>query len=63
MAFEAEYLPATTIESAAREQLGLEVAANGCIVEAAIALRCSDAIGEAHELPSALSSARLSYCV
>ena len=60
---EAEYLPARTVEPEARSRLGLEVAANGRIIEAAIALRYPDAIGEARDLPAALSSSRLSYCV
>ncbi len=60
---EAEYLPAVTAEAEAKSRLGLELAANGRIIEAAIALRYADAIGEAHDLPAALSSARLDYCV
>ena len=60
---EAEYMPAVTAEAEAKSRLGLELSANGRIIEAAIALRYSDAIGEAHDLPAALSSARLDYCV
>ena len=60
---EAEYMPARTVEPEARSRLGLEVAANGRIIEAAIALRYPDALGEAHDLRAALSSARLDYCV
>ena len=60
---EAEYMPARTVEPEAKSRLGLEVAANGRIIEAAIALRYPDAIGEARDLTDALSSARLSYCV
>ena len=60
---EAEYMPARTVEPEARERLGLEVAANGRIIEAAIALRYPDAIGDAHDLRAAISSARLEYCV
>ena len=60
---EAEYMPARTVEPEAMSRLGLEVAANGRIIEAAIALRYPDAIGDAHDLRAALSSARLSYCV
>ena len=61
---EAEYMPARTVEPEARSRLGLEVgAANGRVIEAAIALRYPDAIGEAHDLRAALSSARLDYCV
>ena len=60
---EAEYMPARTVEPEAKSRLGLAVAANGRIIEAAIALRYPDAIGDAHDLRAALSSARLSYCV
>ena len=60
---EAEYMPARTVEPEAKSRLGLEVAANGRIIEAAIALRYPDSVSEAHNLHAALSSARLSYCV
>ncbi len=60
---EAEYMPAATVEPEAKSRLGLEVAESGRVIEAVIALRYPDAIGEAHDLPAALSSARLSYCV
>ena len=60
---EAEYMPARTVEPEAKSRLGLEVAVNGRIIEAAIALRYPDAIGEAHDLGAALASARLTYCV
>ena len=60
---EAEYMPARTVEPEATSRLGLEVAANGRIIEAVIALRYPDAVGDAHDLRAALSSARLSYCV
>ena len=60
---EAEYMPARTVEPEARSRLGLEVAADGRVIEAAIALRYPAAIGEAHDLRAALSSARLEYCV
>ncbi len=60
---EAEYVPALTAEAEAKSRLGLEVAANGRFIEAAIALRYPDAIGETDDLRSALNGARLSYCV
>ena len=60
---EAEYMPAHTVEVEARSRLGLEVASNGRVIEAAIALRYPEDIREAHDLHAALSSARLSYCV
>ena len=52
---EAEYMPARTVEPEARSRLGLEVTVNGRIIEAAIALRYPDTIGEAHDLRGALS--------
>ena len=60
---EAEYMPAAHVEAEAKDRLGLETAADGREIEAAIALRYPDEIGEAHDLPAALSAARLSYCV
>ena len=60
---EAEYLPARTVESEAMSRLGLEMATNGRTIETVIAIRYPEAIGESRNLPDALSSARLSYCV
>ena len=60
---EAEFMPAATVEPEARERLGLEVAANGRTIEAAIALRYPEDVREAADLRAAVSSARLSYCV
>ena len=60
---EAEYMPAATVEAEARERLGLEVAANGRIIEVAIALRYAESVSEAHDLRIALSETALSYCV
>ena len=60
---EAEYMPAATVEAEARERLGLEVAANGRIIEIAIALRYAESVSEAHDLRIALSETALSYCV
>ena len=60
---EAEYIPAATVESEAKDRLGLEVASNGRVIEAAIALRYPDEVGDADDLRAALSAARLSYCV
>ena len=60
---EAEYMPAANVEPEARSRLGLEVAANGRVMEAAIALRYPEDVGDAHDLRAALSSTRLSYCV
>ena len=60
---EAEYMPARTVEPEAKSRLGLEVAANGRTIEAAIALRYPDDVSEADNLHSALTTARLSYCV
>ena len=60
---EAEYVPARTVEEEAMSRLGLEVAVDGRVIEAAIALRYPDAIGDASDLRAALESARLEYCV
>ena len=60
---EAEYMPAANVEPEARSRLGLEVAANGRVIEAAIVLRYPEDVGDAHDLRAALSSIRLSYCV
>ncbi len=60
---EAEYMPAATVEKEAKERLGLKAASNGRIIEASIALRYAETIGDVHDLTSALSSAQLSYCV
>ena len=60
---EAEYMPAAHVEAEAKDRLGLETAVNGREIEAAIALRYPDEIGNARDLPAALSVARLSYCV
>ena len=60
---EAEYLPGATVEAEANSRLGLEVAASGRRIEAAIALRYPDEIGDVDDLRAALQQARLSYCV
>ena len=60
---EAEYMPAAGVETEAKDRLGLETAANGRVIEAVIALRYPDEIGDAPDLSAALSVARLSYCV
>ena len=60
---EAEYMPAASVEAEAKDRLGLETAANHRVIEAAIALRYPDVVGEALDLSAALSDARLSYCV
>ncbi len=60
---EAEYLPALTAETEAKDRLGLVVAETGRPIEAAIALRYPEEIGDADDLAAALKDARLSYCV
>ncbi len=60
---EAEYLPAHTAEEEAKARLGLEVASNGRMIEAAIALRYPEQLKEATDLPEALRSSTLSYAV
>ena len=59
---EAEYMPAAHAEAEAKSRLGLEVAANGRVIEAAIALRYPEEVGDADNLVAALKDARLSYC-
>ena len=60
---EAEYMPGATVEAEAKSRLGLEVAASGRRIEAAISLLYPDEISDADDLPAALKQARLSYCV
>ena len=60
---EAEYMPAASVEAEAKDRLGLETATNHRVIEAAIALRYPDVVGEALDLSAALSDARLTYCV
>ena len=60
---EAEYVPARTVEPEATSRLGLEMAIDGRVIEAAIALRYPAEIGDARDLRAALTSARLEYCV
>ena len=60
---EAEYMPAATVEQEAKSRLGLEAASNGRIIEAVIALRYPDSIGDSHDLRDALINSRLSYCI
>ena len=60
---EAEYRPARTVEPEARSRLGLEVSSGWRVIEAAISLRYPVDVGEAHDRLTALSSARLGYCV
>ncbi|MDE2920722.1 MAG: hypothetical protein OXR64_12880 [Chloroflexota bacterium] len=47
----AEYLAAPSVDPEGREWLGLEVAASGRILKAAIALRYPESVSEAHNLP------------
>ena len=60
---EAEYVPARTVEEEALSRLGLTLEDDGRVIEAAIALRYPDALGDASDLRAALESARLEYCV
>ena len=50
MVVEAEYLPAFTAQAEAKPRLGLEVASNGRVIEAIIALRYPEWIGAAADL-------------
>ena len=60
---EAEYLPAATAEAEAKSRLGLKAAATGQAIEAVIALRYPEEVGDAADLQAALNDASLSYCV
>ena len=60
---EAEFDPAANVEPEAKDRLGLEVASNGRVIEAAVALRYPGEIRQADNLRAALRPARLSYCV
>ncbi len=60
---EAEYEPAPAVEPDARERLGLTVADAARPIEAAIALRYPEAVGDAYDLHQAIAAARLSWCV
>lgn len=61
---EAEFMPARTAESEASERLGLEVVGAGARrIDAAIALRYPDDVGDADDLADAVRSAALSYAV
>ncbi len=60
---EAEYEPAGSVEAEALSRLGLEAAADGGCIEAAVALRYPNELGGADDLRAALCGARLSWCV
>ena len=60
---EAEYMPAYTAETEAKERLGLEVAGTARHIDAAIALRYPEATKDAYHVDDAVSDAQLSYCV
>ena len=60
---EAEYMPAATVEPEAKQRLGLESEVGGRVIEAVIALRYPNEVGEAYDLGATLSAACLSYCV
>ena len=60
---ESEYEPARTAEAKARSRLGLEVTEGGRTIEAAIALRFPDDVGDAEDLQGAVATTAMSYCV
>ena len=60
---EAEYLPAANVEAEAQDRLGLPLTVHPRPIEAAIALRYPAEVGDAADLPTALATARLDYCV
>ena len=60
---ETEFEPAASVEAEAGDRLGLEVASNGRVIEAVVALRYPADAREAYDLRDAIRSSRLSYCV
>ena len=60
---EAEFEPALTVEADARSRLGLEVVDVRRSVETVIALQYPESVANSDALDTALSDARLSYCV
>ena len=60
---EAEYDPAQNVEPEARNRLNLKVTGQPRPIEAAIALRYPEAVGDAHDLSAAIRDATLRYCV
>ena len=60
---EAEYDPAQNVEPEATQRLGLNVNGQVRPIEAAIALRYPEAVGDAQDLAAAVRDATLRYCV
>ena len=60
---EAEFMPAYTAESEAKDRLGLEVRKTARFIDAAIALRYPVGIEGTDDLSAAIADALLSYCV
>ena len=60
---EAEYDPAQNVEPEATGRLGLHVTGQPRPIEAAVALRYPEAVGNAHDLSAAIREATLRYCV
>ena len=60
---EAEFMPAYTAESEAKDRLGLEVVGTARHIDAAIALRYPEGLADTDDLSAAVADARLSYCV
>ena len=60
---EAEYEPAAEVEKDASERLGIRVQGEPRTVEAAIAVRYPQAVGEAYDVREALAGCRLAYYV
>ena len=60
---EAEYDPAQNVEPEAIARLNLKVTGQPRPIEAVIALRYPEAVGDASDLPSAIREAALHYCV
>ena len=60
---EAEYAPARSVEREAVDRLGLPVAGDTRVIEAAIALRYPEDLESASDIAEALKAARFEHCV
>ena len=60
---EAEYMPAHSVEGEAKSRPGLAVTGHSRPIEAVVALRYPEEVGDADDLSVVLRNSRLSYCV
>jgi hypothetical protein len=59
---EAEFMPAYTAESEARDRLGLRLSSDGKKIETALALRYPAGLEDADDLDAEIAKSQLSYC-